>query len=94
MSALAERRVGLIEGAAHAAATRWAAASCDELVREGRRVEGGWPGTIREARTRGVAEATRVLAAQAMAAPTSDERDRIARVTYEQARRSWAKAAR
>lgn len=94
MSAAADRRYSLIDRAAEDAATSWATASCDALTREGRRVEGGWPGTIREARARGVAEATRALAAQAMGAPTSDERDRITRVTYEQARRSWAALAR
>jgi len=82
-------RASLLEEAAIDAGNRWAAARRDELVREGRPVEGGWPGTLPEARVRVAAHAGRALTARAMSALTYDELGHAARVTYGEARRSW-----
>lgn len=79
----------LLEQAAFDAARSWAQACCSELTREGRRVEGGWPGTLPEARTRVGAHAASVLTARSMTALTHDELGRFARITYNEARRSW-----
>lgn len=84
----------LLERAAVHAARSWAEACCAALAQEGRRVEGGWPGTIREARARVAAEATKVLADQSMTWLTHDELDRLAQTTYDEARRAWMRSSR
>jgi hypothetical protein len=89
-----EKRGDLLERAAFDAARSWAGACCAELAREGRRVEGGWPGTMPEARTRAAAEAGRSLAARSMTALTHDELNQLARITYNEARRSWVALSR
>ena len=89
-----QNRTTILERAAAHAAQTWAEACFAALAQEGRRVDGGWPGTIREARTRFAAEATRALAGQAMALLTHDELDRLAQATYEEARRMWLRSSR
>lgn len=84
----------LLEQAALDAARAWTRAYCAELVREGRRVEGGWPGTIREARAHAATEGAIVLSKQSMTALTHDELDRLTRITHLEARRFWAGKAR
>lgn len=71
------------------AAHTWTNALRLELAREGRRVEGGWPGTLPEARARVTAEASRVLLERSLPGFTHDELARAARLTYDEARRSW-----
>jgi hypothetical protein len=87
-------RAALLERAAVDAARSWAGLYCAALADEGRRVEGGWPGTIREARTRVAAEAMRVLTKQSMTRLTHDELDRLAQATYDEARRAWLRSSR
>lgn len=89
-----ETRGNLLERAALEAARSWALAYCAELAREGRRVEGGWPGTIREARARAATEGANVLRKQVMPMLTHDELERLARITFDEARRCWAGRAR
>ena len=89
-----ESRAELLDRAASGAALVWTGAFFSELQREGRRVEGGWPGTVREARTRAANEAARVLTQGSMAALTGEELDRLARITYEEARKSWRQKAK
>lgn len=88
----AESRATLLEKAALDAARSWTATCFAALAQEGRRVDGGWPGTIREARTLVAAEATRALAGQALL--THEELDRLAQTTYEEARRAWLRSSR
>ena len=90
MSATPETRGKVLEQAALDAARSWAQAYCAELVRAGRRVEGGWPGTIREARAQAAMEGERVLRKESMAKLTHEELDRLARMTFDEARRCWA----
>jgi hypothetical protein len=87
-------RVDLLERVAVDVARAWAADRRAELVREGRSVEDGWPGTVSEARSRVYAEAAQTLARHAMTALTHVERDKLARDTYEEARRSWGAFSR
>ncbi|AKV00173.1 hypothetical protein AKJ09_06836 [Labilithrix luteola] len=84
----------LLEQAALDAARSWTQVVCAELAREGRRVEGGWPGTIREARARAANEGASVLGRQSMTGLTHDELERLARITHDEARRFWAGKAR
>ena len=89
MSAVASNREILLQTAALDAARSWTQTCCIELAREGRPVEGGWPGTMREARVRAGAQASRVLAAHTMSALTHDELGRLTRLTFDEARRVW-----
>jgi hypothetical protein len=90
----AESRGPLLEQTAFAAARSWMDSCCAELAREGRRVEGAWPGTMPEARTRAAMEARRVLTERSMTVLTHDELEQLARITYNEARRSWRAIAR
>lgn len=89
-----ESRGDLLERAALDAARAWTQAYRAELMGEGRLAEGGWPGTVREARARAATEGARVLHEQSLTSLTHDELDRLARITYEEARRAWAGKAR
>jgi hypothetical protein len=85
----ADHRDEWLTAAARDAGDRWAADCRAELAREGREVEGGWPGTIREARMRVAAHVGQALVDRSMVAMSYDELGRAARVTYDKARRSW-----
>lgn len=64
---------------------RWAAEVRSQTVADKRRVSGGWPGTMSEARARVArlaAEASRLDAA-------ADAREQAARALYESARNWW-----
>ncbi len=82
----------VLDEAAHDAARAWVRQWMDDLAREGRPVEGGWPGTLKEARGRCAELSTRMLARSAMVAPARDELDRITQITYAEARRLWRAA--
>ncbi len=72
--------------AAIAAGAGWAERERAALVTEGRLPEGGWPGTMTEARQ--VAHSS--LDERAILPPlTPDERTWMARTTYAEARRKW-----
>jgi hypothetical protein len=79
----------VVDAAARDAGDRWAAACRDELAKEGRLVEGGWPGTLSEARVRVASHVGHALVELAMPALTYDELGRAARLTYERARSAW-----
>jgi hypothetical protein len=79
----------LLETSALRVAREWATAYRGELARDGRRVAGGWPGTLSEARMRAGAYVGRVLSKRSMRALSHDELGRVARITYDEARRAW-----
>jgi hypothetical protein len=83
----------LLEESAAQAARDWTSRWFRTLADDGRPVEGGWPGTVQEARACVAAGATRVLEQRAMPALTSDELSRLTRMTYELARRLWRTSA-
>jgi hypothetical protein len=64
---------------------QWAAEVRGQIVADNRRVSGGWPGTLSEARAR-VARLTARLNQLNVAA---DEREQAARAIYESARSWW-----
>lgn len=83
MSALEPRRAQL-KAAAVRLGQLWADACCEDLGRDGRAVEGGWPGTLGEARAR--------VTAHARSMPcllTEEELSWVTRATYDEARRVW-----
>lgn len=85
----ADQRASLLDRAASGAAEVWTIAYFAELKREGRRVEGGWPGTVREARSRAAQEGARVLVQRSLTSLTGEELDRMARIICEEAKVVW-----
>jgi hypothetical protein len=88
-----ERRRAQLEGAAIAAGVAWAAAFSEQLRKEGRRMAGGWPGTLSEARARLYAHLAASMGAGLVLA--NDEMEALSRATYGAAKNDWlAKAGR
>jgi len=88
-SARADERRTFIEQSAVALGRTWAEGWRHELHREGRPAAGGWPGTLREARTRVERTILSELRCRKMPAFTSVERELAARATYASARNEW-----
>jgi hypothetical protein len=70
-----------VEEKAALAGVAWAVGVRAGLVADGREAEGGWPGTMTEARAR-----AEELCAQGLAPP---ERQRLGRILYAAARAEW-----
>jgi hypothetical protein len=85
------RRRTKLEGAAVAAGLAWATARADQLRSEGRRILGGWPGTVSEARGCFVAHVMTKMGPGMVLAKA--EIDELARATYCAARRDWVSKA-
>lgn len=88
----AERQV-ILEQSAIALGLRWAEQQRRDLHREGRPAAGGWPGTIREARTRVEREILPEMLRRVMTPVTLEERERAARTAYASARAEWQRHA-
>jgi hypothetical protein len=86
---VAERRKTLVSKEALDVGQRWVEALREELKREGRPVEGGWPGTLSEARARVDGSISRLLAKHRLAVLSSEELSLAARAAYDHARRTW-----
>jgi hypothetical protein len=82
----AQRRAQL-EGAAEGAGVDWANRLIRELISDQRDIVGGWPGTLREARTAMLESLERSLPASF--AISHDEQLQVIRVGYAAARRTW-----
>lgn len=74
-----------LERRAIADAIAWATAWCDDLAREERPIEGGWPGTLSEARRRVFA----VLHGAPGPRPGADEIEALVKRSYQAARGVW-----
>jgi len=72
--------------------TGWAEGWREEMVKQGRPIAGGWPGTIGEARARVAAHFEHELRRRKMAHLTSDELATATRAAFGQARRDWLAA--
>src|SRR5687767_7097377 len=83
------RRKHLIQERLATLGTTWAADSCQELRDSGRRVEGGFPGTVPEARSRVQRELTGLLTAHGMDPLRPEELSAATSTAYEQAKRAW-----
>ena len=79
----------VLEKEARTAAESWVEAWRAQLGRQGRRVAGGWPGTIPEAQVVVRAHLARAVGQQRLAALGSHEVERLARVAYARARQQW-----
>jgi hypothetical protein len=93
MSSTEDRRALLSERPV-ALGAYWAKVWCEEMQREGRAIDGGWPGTLPEARARVRAVLDPELTRRKMPLLTLDELVAATRAAYEEARREWLKAVR
>jgi hypothetical protein len=93
VSARAESRRTLLVATAADIGQRLFALRRDEIVREGRVLAGGWPGTVREARALTVALLAPEFARHQIAPPTNDELGWALRAAYDEARRAWRSSA-
>lgn len=84
----AARRAFLSEQAT-SAGERWADGWREELIKEGRAVAGGWPGTLPEARARVMAHFLPEISKRRMSALTREEIELATRLTYASAKRAW-----
>jgi len=82
-----ERALVLAEAAAGSGA-RWAQSERESLRAEGRRAEGGWPGTLSEAR-----DHARVAMGEIGGSLTYEELSWMTRAVYDSARRDWLAAS-
>ena len=76
-------------GRAELVGRRWAVELRASIVREQRRAAGGWPGTLREARTHVAISLIPWLRSNGQAAVTSQQCEGAARLVYASARKVW-----
>lgn len=72
----------------------WVRSLCDSLSAEGRSIDGGWPGTLPEARFRVVQHFNPTFAERGMALLTYAELAAATAATYDRAKGDWQKAVR
>jgi hypothetical protein len=65
------------------------AARRDTIQGERRRIAGGWPGTLREARSAAESAVKYALGQRDLSPATGDELASAARVAYSEAQRNW-----
>lgn len=73
---------------------RWASDALREVTLEGRKIEGGWPGTLPEARGRVRRDLTQALEAKRFAAAGEDELATATATAYASAREEWRRLGR
>jgi hypothetical protein len=89
-----EQRRLLIQERPPALGVSWALDSCADMTSSGRRVEGGWPGTIPEARQRVLRGLTHELQARGFAPLSPSELTAATATVYDRARREWQLAGK
>ena len=72
----------------------WARALCESIEGDGSPIEGGWPGTMVEARARVSGELGRELSRHALAPPSIEEFAAATNIAYARARQVWLEVAR
>ena len=88
-----DERRAILEQTAKDLGQRWAKQKRRELHLEGRPAAGGWPGTLREARTRVEQEILPEVLRQRMSPVTAAEREAAAHTAYASARSEWMRNA-
>src|SRR5258708_17853554 len=84
-----EARQPLLHETAISVGKRWFDTWRAELLGEGRPIEGGWPGTVAEARALVAASIGPMLVQHRLALVTTEELGSAARTTYAEAKRAW-----
>lgn len=89
-----EQRRRLIEERPSSLGLTWAQDSCADVTQNGRRVEGGWPGTVPEARMRVLRGLTAELASRGLEPLSQTELAAATATVYDRARREWQLAGK
>jgi hypothetical protein len=89
----ANRNTVLSEGSVLIGA-RWARGWCEEMIKSGRAIAGGWPGTMPEARARVAAYLRSELSQRAMLELSADELAVATRSAYQKAKLDWLRITR
>ncbi len=84
-----EARRTLLHETAIVVGRRWFDTWRAELLGEGRIIEGGWPGTVAEARALVAASIGPMLVQHRLTNVTTEELGWAARTTYAEAKRAW-----
>jgi hypothetical protein len=84
-----DARKNLLKDTAVDLGRRWFASWRDDLSREGRVVEGGFPGRLAEARALVAAAVGPLFAKRRLAAVTDEELGWAVHATYDEAKRAW-----
>jgi hypothetical protein len=84
-----DARKNLLRDTALDLGRRWFATWRDDLLREGRVVEGGFPGRLAEARALVAASMGPTFAKKRLAAVTDEELGWAVHATYDEAKRAW-----
>jgi len=82
--------LGVIEDLAADESAAWVEALFTQFESEGRLIEGGWPGTVSEARRRLMTR----IAANPSDAPERGELDRLVDLIYAKAKQRWLQVSR
>jgi hypothetical protein len=72
----------------------WASDWIRNMQNEGRRVCGGWPGTLPEARVRAQERLDRELRARGMSQLSQDELNQVTPLVYEHAKNEWLRVVK
>jgi hypothetical protein len=88
-----ERQALLCEAPASLGAA-WARVLCEMMQAQGRPIEGGWPGTISEARARVHSHIDRALVGRGLPWMTEEELATATSAAYSRAKRDWLLAGR
>jgi hypothetical protein len=86
-------RLNALRTGASDAGRQWAERFCQQLRRDGRAVQGGWPGTLAEARSIVRASMSDPAADRRRGLVTSQELEWLARIAYASARQDWLSRA-
>jgi hypothetical protein len=78
-----------LDALAAAAGRAWASCTVGDLRAQDRTVNGGWPGTLREAR----GQVMVALSARQAPTPSAQRLDALARTAYASARTTWSTQA-
>ena len=89
-----DRRSQLLQDQPGAVGARWAVDACDDAHRSGRSIEGGWPGTVPEARMRVLRALTQELTAKGLAPLCHAELVTATAAAYDRAKREWSLASK
>lgn len=85
------RREALLSSAAQDLAQQWLSTWCEDLRSEGRRIAGGWPGTVPEARARVVAYFSPELSRRRLQPLSASEVQLATQLVFDGAKRGWAR---
>jgi hypothetical protein len=84
-----DARRTLLKETAEIVGQRWFATWRADLLKEGRHIEGGWPGTMPEARALVAAPLASAFTQRRLIAVSNEELVFAARAAYDEARRAW-----